>query len=62
MQRGVDRPWHLAVALRGGPFVATRIVWRSNDDNPIVRALIDVAAGWATLRRERADAAGAGGA
>jgi hypothetical protein len=31
-------------------------VWRADDDNPIVRALIDLAAAWASLRRDRPDA------
>ena len=49
-------PGLVSAALRDGPSVATRLVWRSNDDNPIVRALIELAAAWATLRRDRADA------
>ena len=52
---GLHHPGVVCVALRDGPSVATRLVWRSNDDNPIVRALIDLAAAWASLRRDRAD-------
>ncbi len=50
---GLHHPGVVSVALRDGPSVATRLMWRSNDDNPIVRALIDLAAAWATLRCDR---------
>ena len=59
---GLHHPGVVSVALCDGPSVATRLVWRSNDDNPIVRALIDLAAAWATLRRDRADAGEPGAA
>jgi len=36
--------------------VATRLVWHANDDTPVVRALIDLAAAWASLSPDRADA------
>jgi DNA-binding transcriptional LysR family regulator len=57
---GLHHPGVVSVALRDGPPVATRLVWRSNDDTPVVRALIDLAAAWATLRRDRTDAGGPG--
>jgi DNA-binding transcriptional LysR family regulator len=47
---GLPHPGVVSVALRDAPSVATRLVWRSDDDNPSVRALIDLAAAWATLR------------
>jgi DNA-binding transcriptional LysR family regulator len=53
---GLHHPGIVSVALRDGPSVATRLVWRSDDDDPIVRALIDLAAAWASLRLDRADA------
>jgi len=53
---GLNHPGVVSVALRDGLSVATRLVWRSNDDNPTVRALIDLAAAWASLSRDRADA------
>ena len=53
---GLNHPGVVSVALRDGPSVATRLVWHDNDDNPTVRALIDLAAAWATLNRDQADA------
>jgi DNA-binding transcriptional LysR family regulator len=53
---GLRHPGVVSVALSDGPSVATRLVWRSNDENPVVRALIDLAAAWATLSRDREDA------
>jgi DNA-binding transcriptional LysR family regulator len=53
---GLHHPGVISVALRDGPSVATRLVWRSSDAKPIVRALIDLAAAWATLGRDPSDA------
>ena len=53
---GLNHPGVVSVALRDGPSVATRLVWHANDDNPVVRALIDLAAAWASLSPDRADA------
>jgi DNA-binding transcriptional LysR family regulator len=40
----LPHPGVIAIPLRDGPPVPTRLVWRSNDDNPIVRSLIELAA------------------
>jgi len=48
---GLAHPGVIAVPLVGGPSVATRLVWRSNDDRPIVRALLDLARAWTGERR-----------
>jgi DNA-binding transcriptional LysR family regulator len=53
---GLHHPGVVSVALRDGPSMATRLVWHANDDNAIVRALIELAAAWATLSRDRWDA------
>jgi len=53
---GLNHPGVVSVALRDGPSVATRLVWHANHDNPTVRAVIDLAAAWATLSRDHADA------
>jgi len=52
---GLNHPGVVSVTLRDGPSVATRLVWHANHDNPTVRALIDLAAAWATLNRDHAD-------
>jgi DNA-binding transcriptional LysR family regulator len=43
---GLAHPGVIAVPLVDGPSVATRLVWRSDDDRPIVRALLDLARAW----------------
>jgi DNA-binding transcriptional LysR family regulator len=44
-----DCLWHpgvIGLPLRDGPDVTTRLVWRSADDNPAIRALVDLATAW----------------
>jgi len=53
---GLHHPGVVSVTLRDAPSVTTRLVWHANHDNPVVRALIDLAAAWATLNHDRADA------
>jgi DNA-binding transcriptional LysR family regulator len=48
---GLAHPGIVALSLRDGPQVRTRLVWRSDDDNPIVRSLIDLATVWTRDRR-----------
>jgi DNA-binding transcriptional LysR family regulator len=40
----LPHPGVIAIPLTDGPAVATRVVWRSDDENPIVRRLIELAA------------------
>jgi DNA-binding transcriptional LysR family regulator len=40
---GLPHPGIVAIPLADGPSVPTRLLWRSNDPNPIVRSLIDLA-------------------
>jgi DNA-binding transcriptional LysR family regulator len=40
---GLPHPGVVALLLNGGPQVATRLVWRSDDQNPMVSALISLA-------------------
>jgi DNA-binding transcriptional LysR family regulator len=40
---GVAHPGVVSVALRDGPAVATRLVWRTGNANPVVNSLIDLA-------------------
>jgi DNA-binding transcriptional LysR family regulator len=40
----LPHPGVIALPLRDGPPVATRLVWRSDDENPIVHSLIELAA------------------
>jgi DNA-binding transcriptional LysR family regulator len=48
---GLAHPGVIAVPLVDGPSVATRLVWRSDDDRPVVRALRDLALAWTAGRR-----------
>jgi DNA-binding transcriptional LysR family regulator len=41
---GLPHPGVVAVPLADGPSVATRLVWRSDNENPLVRALVHLAA------------------
>jgi DNA-binding transcriptional LysR family regulator len=41
---GLPHPGVVAIPLSGGPSVATRLVWRSDDENPIVHSVVDLAA------------------
>jgi DNA-binding transcriptional LysR family regulator len=49
---GLHHPGVVSVALRDGPAVTTRLVWRAADKDPMVRALVDLAAAWSVLRRD----------
>jgi DNA-binding transcriptional LysR family regulator len=49
---GLQHPGVVSVALRDGPTVTTRLVWRTGDKDPIVRALVELAAAWTALRDE----------
>jgi DNA-binding transcriptional LysR family regulator len=46
MADGLPHPGVVALPLRDGPPVRTRLVWHSNHDNPIVDALVDLATAW----------------
>lgn len=43
---GLAHPGVIALPLRDGPHVRTRLVWPSHPANPIVDALVDVATAW----------------
>jgi DNA-binding transcriptional LysR family regulator len=43
---GLPHPGVLALPLRDGPEVRTRLVWRADDDKPAVHALVDLATAW----------------
>jgi DNA-binding transcriptional LysR family regulator len=43
LANGLPHPGVVTVALTDGPAVATRLVWRSDDENRLVRSLIDLA-------------------
>src|SRR3954453_19530977 len=49
---GLQPPGVVSVALRDGPAVTTRLVWRAADKDPIVRALIELATACSVVRRE----------
>ena len=46
MADGLAHPGVIALPLRDGPHVRTRLVWHSHTDNPIVDALLDLATAW----------------
>jgi DNA-binding transcriptional LysR family regulator len=46
MADGLAHPGVIALPLRDGPHVRTRLVWHSHHDNPIVDALLDLATAW----------------
>ena len=46
MADGLAHPGVIALPLRDGPDVRTRLVWHSDSDDPIVAALVDLAAAW----------------
>jgi DNA-binding transcriptional LysR family regulator len=50
---GLSHPGVVALPLRDGPRVETRLVWRSRDDRPVVRSLVELAAAWTD--RDRAN-------
>jgi DNA-binding transcriptional LysR family regulator len=43
---GLPHPGVVALPLRDGPHVETCFVWRSGDDRPTVRGLVDLAHAW----------------
>jgi DNA-binding transcriptional LysR family regulator len=43
---GLAHPGVVTLPLSEGPQVTTRLVWRSTDDNPIIRSLTDLAIDW----------------
>jgi DNA-binding transcriptional LysR family regulator len=49
---GLAHPGVIALPLRDGPHVRTRLVWRSTDDKAIVGSLIDLATDWTRAHRE----------
>jgi len=49
---GLQHPGVVSVALRDGPAVTTRLVWRAADKDPIVRSLVDLATAWSVVRGE----------
>ncbi|HMJ36503.1 MAG TPA: LysR substrate-binding domain-containing protein [Baekduia sp.] len=44
LAEAMPHPGVLAIPLSDGPLVSTRLVWRSDDENPVVRSLIRLAA------------------
>jgi hypothetical protein len=52
MADGLPHPGVVALPLRDGPLVHTRLVWRSGDEDPIIDALVGLAEAW-TRKRER---------
>jgi DNA-binding transcriptional LysR family regulator len=50
---GLPHPGVVSVALRDGPAVTTRLVWRAADKDAIVRALVDLAAAWSVVQGDR---------
>jgi DNA-binding transcriptional LysR family regulator len=49
---GLPHPGVIAVPLVDGPTVPVRLVWRTDDDSPIVQALVDLARAW-TFEQDR---------
>jgi DNA-binding transcriptional LysR family regulator len=49
---GLAHPGVVAVPLSDGPRVRTRLVWRSDDGNPTVHSLVDLATAWTSDGRE----------
>ena len=43
---GLAHPGVIVFPLSNGPQVRTRLVWRSDDDDPIVRSMVDLAVAW----------------
>jgi DNA-binding transcriptional LysR family regulator len=52
MADGLAHPGVIALPLRDGPPVRTRLVWHSHPNNPIVDALLDLATAWTRDGRE----------
>jgi DNA-binding transcriptional LysR family regulator len=53
MADGLAHPGVIALPLRDGPPVRTRLVWHSHPENPIVDALVDLATAWTRDCRPR---------
>ena len=43
---GLPHPGVIALPLRDGPAVSTSLVWRSDDETPAVRSLVELARAW----------------
>jgi DNA-binding transcriptional LysR family regulator len=52
----LPHPGAITLPLLDGPPVQTRLVWRSAETSPAVRALVELAAAWSTVRRNGAGA------
>lgn len=50
---GLPHPGVITVPLTDGPSVVTRLVWRSDDENPLLRCLVDLASDMTRDRRGR---------
>jgi DNA-binding transcriptional LysR family regulator len=48
---GLAHPGVVALPLSDGPQVRTRLLWRSDDDNPIISSLVDLATAWTRVGR-----------
>jgi DNA-binding transcriptional LysR family regulator len=48
---GLPHPGVVALPLRDGPMVTTRLVWRAADENPLVHALVNLAGAWTRTDR-----------
>jgi hypothetical protein len=48
---GLEHPGVVTLPLRDGPMVTTRLVWRAADENPHVRALVELAGAWTRTDR-----------
>jgi DNA-binding transcriptional LysR family regulator len=49
---GLAHPGVIALPLRDGPQVRTRLVWRADHDKPVIGSLIDLARAWTEKGRE----------
>jgi hypothetical protein len=49
----MPHPGVITVPLTDGPSVVTRLVWRSDDENPLLRCLVDLASDMTCDRRGR---------
>jgi DNA-binding transcriptional LysR family regulator len=45
---GLEHPGVVALPLGDGPRVATRLIWRSEDNSPAVRYLVELATAWSS--------------
>jgi DNA-binding transcriptional LysR family regulator len=52
---GLAHPGVVALRLHDGPMVTTRLVWHAADDNPLVRALVELAGAWTRTDRPLRD-------